>query len=791
MQHSDLELRLLNRLRARGQAAIGLGIDLGTTKSSVAYARFDPAVGRLSCDCVRFAQADGTARIGVPSVVAVTDEGPQFGVAALALRGRAGFRAERKLFYDSKNEIGLRYTYARAPDGFRNAGEVAAQLLCHLRAAIVDPELRAAPAPTVVTVPASFHGAQRTATLRAGEQAFGAGAVRLLDEPYAAFLDLKWRHPARAEAMMREDANVMVFDFGGGTCDVAIFRIDSVRGGTLGARLLGTSRYHRLGGGDVDRAIVHDVLIPALAVENGLERWNLSWADKRRFLEPQLLSTAERLKVALSRKVADLRAAGVDVDETLAVASVALNLDLDAGGQPRPLQLARPSLDLTALRALMRPFLDPDPPPEAGDEFVQRSSMFAPIVQALFRAGLDREDVHGILLCGSSSQMPLVQDALAAQFPEATRVLLGDPEQLEGAVARGAALQALSLQVLGEPLIAPVCSAEVSLRVVSGAVPLSRAGDAVPCASRVSTLLRPPRDSRFAATDIAVEVIADGQRLVGRSLWSLPAPVSTEDRLALDWRMDENQCIELRLSRMDNPDTEPFRQRFDAPITHRDAGQLVRCRKLEREESIRNGDVPPRDLGGAFQALARDCAALGEYEKALHFVSLAMQELGATLMLMNLRGIYREQVGNREGARESYEAAAAWPVARFNLALLHYHAARYAEALTAVDSAMEDDPNRISHVLRGDILHKLGEKDRARAEWQDAIAGQIVWEGVNDCELIWLERAARALEHTAIRDRIAAERKRFATQSVLVQRQGELPEYVGAGGAQATPRMTP
>ena len=117
-------------------------------------------------------------------------------------------------------------------------------------------------------------------------------------------------------------------------------------------------------------------------------------------------------------------------------------------------------------------------------------------------------------------------------------------------MARGAALQALSLQVLGEPLIAPVCSAEVSLRVVSGALPLSRVGDAVPCGSRQSALLRPPRDSPTIGTDIAVEVIADGQRIVGRSLWSLPAPVSTRDRLALDWRMDENQCIELRLSRM-------------------------------------------------------------------------------------------------------------------------------------------------------------------------------------------------------------------------------------------------
>ena len=243
--------------------------------------------------------------------------------------------------------------------------------------------------------------------------------MRLLDEPYAAFLDLKWRNPAGAEAMLREDANLMVFDFGGGTCDVAIFRIDTVRGGTLGARLLGTSRYHRLGGGDIDRAIVHDVLIPALAREHAMESWDMSWSDKRRQLEPQLLGAAERLKVALSRKVADLRAAGLPSPESTEVSMVALDVDLLRDGATRRLSLSRPVLSLAALRELMRPFLDPDPPPEAGDEFVQRNSMFAPVVQALFRAGLKR---------GSSRHLWVVRVAIAAgvrcaaaQFPRTPR----------------------------------------------------------------------------------------------------------------------------------------------------------------------------------------------------------------------------------------------------------------------------------------------------------------------------------------------------------------------------------
>ncbi|HET8941533.1 MAG TPA: Hsp70 family protein [Rudaea sp.] len=783
MNHSDLELQLLARLRAKGKSAAALGIDLGTTKSSVACASFDADTGTLTCECLQYDQGDGTRRVAVPSVAARDGERLLFGAPALARRRRSGVLPERDIFFETKNLIGLRYTYARAPQGLRNPSEVAAQLLRHLRDGIADATARNAGFPAVVAVPASFHGAQRQATVAAARAAFAAksnDAIRLIDEPYAAFVDLKFRNPERADALLREDANILVFDFGGGTCDVAIFRVDAINGGTLGARLSGTSRYHRLGGGDIDRAIVHDVLIPALIEQNELDRFAFSWFEKRRKLEPQLLEVAERLKVALSLRVAALHAAGKTADDAETVRGVALALEW----QGATLFLDEPSLSLAQFDKLMRPFLDPEPAPEAGDEYVQRSSMFSPIAQALMRAHLEPHDIHGILLCGSSSLLPCVQHALAKKFPDAGQALLGDAEQLQGAVARGAALQALSLQVLGEPLIAPVCSAELSLRVVSGTVPLLRAGERVPSASRESTLLRPPRDSAHAQTDIAVEVVADANRIVGRSLWRLPAPVSTRDRLALDWRMDDNQCVELRLARMDNDDTEPFVQRFDAPIMHRDPGQLVRCRLLEREEAIRNDEIPRAEHGEAFEQHAKDCATLGEFEKALHFLSLAMQEKGATRGLLNLRGIYRERIGDRDGAMDSYREAGEWSATHFNAGLLLYNHDEFERALADVDYALEHEPRRAYRVLRGDILDKMGKKDEARLEWQDALAGTMQLQQMDDFELGWLESAARKLDDGALRERIKRVRKQQAEHTVLVLRQGELPEVVDTSTAQ-------
>ena len=779
MNRLDFTGRLKQRLQAANRKGAAIGIDLGTTKSCVARASYDPASRELLCECVPLPQADGSLRVGVPSAVAVGRDGREFyGAEALAKRGQRGFqpRQRKGLFLETKNEIGLRHTYAKAPEGFRNAGEVAAKLLGHLREALGEAE-GVDSVPLVVTVPAAFHGSQRIATRDAAASAFDAceDDVRLLEEPYAAFLDFLVNTPDTAGTLLREDGTLLVFDFGGGTCDVAVFRRDALQGGVLGVGLLGTSRYHRLGGGDIDRAIVHEVLIPAVVRENDLGEWDLDWSAKQRMLEPQLLGLAEQLKIDLSGKLAALG----DAEADASVSAESMSLEVEVDGVVKRLSLSRPTLDTHTLHKVLRPFLDPTPISKASSEYVQRGSVFSPIDQALQRAGLDIDDLDAVLMCGSSSLLPPVRRAIKRRFPYAAVVMAGDANAaLEGAIARGAALQALSLQVLGEPLVAPVCSADISVRVVDGETRLVEAGAPVPAACNGEILLRPPYDSDEFDMEIAVEVIADGKRVVGRALWNLSAPVSVDDRLLLDWDMDENQCLRLSLCREGDEDSEPFEQRFDSPITHLDMGQTIRVRILEREEAIRNGDMPKADLGRAFEDIARDYGALGEYERALHFIRLAMQEQGDTLMLLNLRGIYNKNLGNLEGARDSYRRASEYSGARFNLALLDHNAGEHERALEALDSALRDEPNRAYRVLRGNILDKLGRPEQARAEWQDAIAGHLDWHRLDSFQLDWLEGAAKKLGQDAVLAEIDAERKTRTTREAEATRQGELPEFV-------------
>jgi molecular chaperone DnaK (HSP70) len=718
-----------------------IGIDLGTTKSCIAVARF--ADGRIDCECLAIdepGQPEG--QIAVPSVVAVKDGEAIVGHEAKRLARKPRFRQHRGSFSETKNEMGLRHTYARAPEGFQSATEIATHILTHL---FVQTGMDIEPIadPFVITVPASFHGAQRTATLDAARALFHESQeIRLLDEPYAAVLDLLHRDPARAGEHLAAGATWLVFDFGGGTCDVALFRLQAAAGAALAPRLLATSRYHRIGGGDIDRTIVHDHLIPSLLERYRLGRTEVSFDDKRRRFEPVLLPVAEQLKRALCQR---LRAQAASGEATGAVEVVSAG-DHCIEWDGRELYLSDARLDLPTFEKLLAPFLEPHPERNASDEYVERDSVFRPIQQVLSRAWVRPEDVDLVLLAGSSSHIPQVQAALRRRFAEADVIELGDEREVQGAIARGAALQALAIAATGQPLIAPVSSAELGLRTRQGLVPLARAWEPLPAKSTEPVIVYAPAALADREVDLTIEVVADGGRVVGRSIWPLEAPVRPGEPLAVDWSLDENQCLTLRLRRIETEAGEDeFEQRYDAPLTHIDQGQVARCRLLETEELIRCSEIPKHQLGRAFEQMGRDASRIGHRERALHYIACAIQNAGPTYNLLNLRAIYLEEMGDHDRAEAVYREAVEWPTAAFNLALFLHRRKRNTEALDVIDQALERKPEAAYLVLKGDILTALGQPAAGRLQHQDAISRAPDPATQSSWALGWLASCARTL----------------------------------------------
>jgi molecular chaperone DnaK len=126
-----------------------------------------------------------------------------------------------------------------------SAEELSALILRKLKA---DAEkfLKTPVTDVVITVPAYFNDAERTATITAGQLA-GLNVLQIINEPTAAAL-------AYGLDKLGEDQTVFVFDLGGGTFDVTIMRIENHQ-----INIIATNGDHRLGGKDWDDAIVNFV----------------------------------------------------------------------------------------------------------------------------------------------------------------------------------------------------------------------------------------------------------------------------------------------------------------------------------------------------------------------------------------------------------------------------------------------------------------------------------------------------------------------------------------------------
>jgi molecular chaperone DnaK len=211
-----------------------VGIDLGTTFSAVAHI---DAYGKP-----QIIPNSENERI-TPSVILF-----ESGNAIVGSLARNSAVAEpEKIVEFVKREMGKpKEHFYREFNGKKySAEELSAVILMKLKN---DAEryLKQTVTDAVITVPAYFNDAERTATITAGRLA-GLNVLQIINEPTAAAL-------AYGLDKLDEKHTVFVFDLGGGTFDVTIMRIEEHR-----LNIIATNGDHRLGGKDWDDVIVNYV----------------------------------------------------------------------------------------------------------------------------------------------------------------------------------------------------------------------------------------------------------------------------------------------------------------------------------------------------------------------------------------------------------------------------------------------------------------------------------------------------------------------------------------------------
>src|SRR5256885_11781081 len=200
-----------------------VGIDLGTTFSAIAHI---DAYGKP-----QIIPNSETERI-TPSVIFFDDNNVIVGTAA---KNNAVAEPEKIVDF-VKREMGKPKDQFHRDFGGKiySAEELSALIIKKLKAdgeKYLDQPITDA----VITVPAYFNDAERTATITAGQLA-GLNVLQIINEPTAAAL-------AYGLDKLEENHTVFVFDLGGGTFDVTIMRIVDQK-----IEMLATNGDHRLRG---------------------------------------------------------------------------------------------------------------------------------------------------------------------------------------------------------------------------------------------------------------------------------------------------------------------------------------------------------------------------------------------------------------------------------------------------------------------------------------------------------------------------------------------------------------
>ena len=745
-----------------GQTIRVLGIDLGTTNSTVSEAVWEvggTTLPRVQCLEIGQPTMEGEyTHVLLPSVVAIHDGKVFVGEGAKRLRARAselGLKQNQNIFYECKNDIGNLRTYHRASTGFRSAAEIGGKVLNFLHRAAMEAETRKANR-VVVTVPASFQAAQRQDTLLATELAgIEIAGGDLLDEPVAAFLDYLITHGQELASLFDQSRTLVVFDFGGGTCDVAVFRLQrsADRSGQLNVETLAVSRYHRLGGCDIDTAIVHEVLIPQLCQQNDIRPTDLSYEDKKIRIEPALLGLAEMLKEGLCVEVRRLisfgKYIGADKSQT---AKTQPGVHYCRLGE-RTFKLASPRLTAAEFEELLQPFLERDLLFARETEYRMTCSMFAPIQDALDRANVEPEAVDFCLAVGGSSLIPQVFDALKSYLPKGQVLTYSDRDAVKTCVSRGAAYHALTLAAFGKSLVQPLCHDGIAIRTMSGFIHLIPKGATLPYPADGSFArsyeLAVPRTVMMENCELRVELVAasDERPLLAR-LWSIPGPVNQGTPICLEYRLDENQVLHLR-ARLKDGEGNPFQASAENPLTNVVNPNPKRLQIEEMEEQLRTGRVPKGDVPDKVAKIGELYAELGQREKAIDFLKRAIRAKNTPdVNLLNRLAGYYEMVGDWDREEKVYREAAnvsPWSGTWFNLALALKRRGKLVEAAEAVARAIGMDRRPPYLVLAALIAESEGDAARGRELLSEAMVSFGPVRGLDDWELGWFMTAARTV----------------------------------------------
>jgi molecular chaperone DnaK len=269
------------KIKIMARTKIDYGIDLGTTNSAISRIESGEAIIKKT----------DTLKDTMPSCVYINKKkAVQYGDSAYNALKRDKLGAmknwddsDSNSYIEFKRTMGTDKKYSSSNLGKDlSSEELSAEVLKTLKSFVKDENINA----VVITVPAAFGNNQKEATREAAKLA-GFNHIELLQEPVAAAM-------AYGLDSKKKDGFWLVFDFGGGTFDAALLKVED---GIMIVKDTEGDNY--LGGKNLDLAIVDEIIMPYFEQNYAIDSI-LDDDNKKQILRNAMKFYAEETKIKLS-----------------------------------------------------------------------------------------------------------------------------------------------------------------------------------------------------------------------------------------------------------------------------------------------------------------------------------------------------------------------------------------------------------------------------------------------------------------------------------------------------------
>lgn len=598
-----------------------------------------------------------------------------------------------------------------------------------------------------VSIPASFEANQRKELMEALESnGMNISKQSLIDEPNAAFISYIHDSEESEKPLLispHYNSKVLVFDFGGGTCDISILEIGKSANG-LYSKNVAISKFTKLGGDDVDRYITFKYILPRFFEANNVSEDDFR-TKERQYIATQLYKVSERLKILLCKKISN-QMYKLEIPNYIKSNSDSESIIIPVSVETKKGLLTQSEFFLSTkeLVEVMSVFMKSSRIPTSIKGQEEYNNIFMPIESAIKKANVSKSEIDYVLLIGGSAQNPFIQEALKNHFDD-SEILV--PQDLQTPVSKGAAIHSLLMNGMNKCIIQPITSEPIFVitKDTTNKV-LIPAGTTIPCDTVVIDDLMPTKDHQ-ESIELPICVGNENKMLFNLKITRDGGFLTTAQViLVLEITADKLLLAKahcMGVSCMVEPQN---------PFANKELSTEERIvLRAEREANIeteRNGGIPTKKclitLRKAYEDAGNDFKAAETLEQ--------QNEIYPNPEDYNLIGVYYYNSGNKNKAIDFFERALDhnpndyWPNFNLGNTLFYKDSKRSKQYLNKAYELNPSEP--CINILLGRLDKREGKEAEAKEKFQiayDRYEQRWKTDSLNNSDYGWFASVAEEL----------------------------------------------